>query len=74
MRAADLDENLIIRIAQGDGLAFQDLYHQTAGAVYGFALSILKNRADAVLPLLIISIRKVMTLRYLNPNRFRVAI
>ncbi len=47
MRAADLDENLIIRIAQGDGLAFQDLYHQTAGAVYGFALSILKNRADA---------------------------
>lgn len=47
MNAAEFDENLILRLADGDGDAFHDLYRQTSGAVYGFALSILKNRHDA---------------------------
>lgn len=47
MNALQLDENLIIRMASGDGHAFNELYHQTSGAVYGFALSILRNREDA---------------------------
>ena len=47
MRKSELDENLIFRIANGDGSAFRELYNGTSGAVYGFALSILKNRADA---------------------------
>jgi RNA polymerase sigma-70 factor (ECF subfamily) len=42
-----LDENIILRMAQGDKSAFQQLYRQTSSAVYGFALSILKNRHDA---------------------------
>ena len=47
MNALQLDENLIIRMAAGDGHAFKELYQQTSGAVYGFALSILRNREDA---------------------------
>ncbi len=47
MNAAQLDENLILRMAGGDKCAFRELYQQTSGAVYGFALSILKNRQDA---------------------------
>ena len=47
MNVAELDENLILRLADGDGDAFHDLYQQTSGAIYGFALSILKNRQDA---------------------------
>ena len=47
MQAIQLDENLIIRMAGGDGSAFRELYEQTASAVYGFALSILKNTHDA---------------------------
>ena len=47
MNAIQLDEKLILRMAEGDGSAYRDLYHQTADAVYGFALSILKNRHDA---------------------------
>jgi RNA polymerase sigma-70 factor (ECF subfamily) len=47
MNAALVDENLIIRMADGDGTAFRELYEQTSSAVYGFALSILKNRHDA---------------------------
>lgn len=47
MSAALIDENLIIRMADGDGAAFRELYEQTSSAVYGFALSILKNRHDA---------------------------
>lgn len=42
-----VDENLIIRMAAGDGAAFKELYEETASAVYGFALSILKNKHDA---------------------------
>ena len=47
MNAAYVDENLIIRMAAGDGAAFKELYEQTSSAVYGFALSILKNKHDA---------------------------
>ena len=42
-----LDENLILRIAQGDGNAYRILYNETASTVYAFALSILRNRYDA---------------------------
>ncbi|WP_308588845.1 RNA polymerase sigma factor [uncultured Oscillibacter sp.] len=37
----------IARIAQGDQDALGQLYHRTRPAVYGFALSILKNPHDA---------------------------
>lgn len=47
MNAALLDENLILRMADGDRSAFTELYEQTSSAVYGFALSILKNKHDA---------------------------
>lgn len=47
MHAADLDENLIILMAQGDGDAFTEFYNQTSSIVYGFALSILRNKQDA---------------------------
>lgn len=42
-----LDENLIVRMAGGDGGAFRELYQQTSGLVYGFAMSILRNKHDA---------------------------
>lgn len=47
MNSAVLDENLILRMADGDKHAFTELYSQTSSAVYGFALSILKNKHDA---------------------------
>lgn len=47
MHAADLDENLIILMAGGDGDAFTEFYNQTSSIVYGFALSILRNKQDA---------------------------
>lgn len=47
MNAAVLDENLIIRMAEGDKNAFSEFYEQTSSAVYGFALSILRNKHDA---------------------------
>ena len=47
MNTLELDERLILRMANGDRDAFSDLYHQTSSAVYGFALSILKNQHDA---------------------------
>lgn len=40
-------EPLIAEIAAGDRAAVGTLYEQTKAAVYGFALSILKNAADA---------------------------
>ena len=47
-RSADgLAEHCILEMAQGKKQALADLYGQTQGAVYGYALSILKNRADA---------------------------
>ncbi|WP_312644702.1 RNA polymerase sigma factor [Hydrogenoanaerobacterium sp.] len=42
-----LDEGLIARVGNNDGEAFRALYCQTDRAVYGFALSILKNQQDA---------------------------
>lgn len=47
MYASDLDENLILRMAEGDGSAFREFYEKTSAAVYGFALSILRNGHDA---------------------------
>lgn len=47
MATLQLDENLIIRMAGHDGDAFRELYHQTSGIVYGFAMSILRNKHDA---------------------------
>lgn len=41
------DEHLIAQMALGDGEAFAKLYHATSDMVYGYALSILKNAADA---------------------------
>ena len=41
------DEKLIARIAQGERAAFAQVYEATKSSVYGFALSILRNRADA---------------------------
>lgn len=43
----DVLEQYIARIAHGDREALAKLYQQTRPAVYGFALSILKNRDDA---------------------------
>lgn len=40
-------ENCIVRIAGGDRDALAQFYQQTRPAVYGFALSILKNPQDA---------------------------
>lgn len=42
-----LDENLIAKMARGDAGAFRQLYLATSSAVYGYALSIMRNRADA---------------------------
>ena len=47
MATLKLDENLIIRMASNDGAAFRELYQQTSGLVYGFAMSILRNKHDA---------------------------
>lgn len=41
------DIELMSRIAMGEKDAFQTLYQETARAVYGFALSIVKNKQDA---------------------------
>lgn len=40
-------ENFISRIANGEQEAFEALYAEIQAAVFGFALSILKNRQDA---------------------------
>lgn len=44
---ADADERLILALARGDTNAMHDLYHATHVDIYGFALSIVKNHADA---------------------------
>lgn len=41
------DDGLILRIAQGESGALEQLYRQTSSAVYGYALSILKDPAAA---------------------------
>lgn len=40
-------DNLLIQVGRGDMEAFQQLYIQFRHGVYGFALSILKNKQDA---------------------------
>ncbi len=45
--ASEVDETLIERIGSGDRAAFHTLYEQTRGAVYGYALSLLRNQQDA---------------------------
>lgn len=40
-------DNLIKQIAKGDKSALSDLYAETRAAVYGFSLSITKNRDDS---------------------------
>ena len=47
MNRIELDDNLILRMANGDGNAFGEFYDRTSSAVYGFARSILRNREDA---------------------------
>ena len=47
MSASSFDENLIPQMALGNGEAFRKLYLATSSIVYGYALSILKNSADA---------------------------
>lgn len=46
-RRDDITEAYIKKIAGGDKEALARLYEQTHAAVYGFAVSILKNRQDA---------------------------
>ena len=46
-RAPALEDSLILRVAQGDTQAFSELYLRAHKAVYGFALSIVKNQHDA---------------------------
>ena len=45
-RQSELDR-LLGEISAGDRTALEQLYRQTHGAVYGFALSVLKNAHDA---------------------------
>lgn len=40
-------ESYIAKTAEGDTAALAELYEETKGAVYGFALSVLKNTHDA---------------------------
>lgn len=42
-----VDERLLADIALGDREAFRTLYKQAAGAVYGYALSLLRSQEDA---------------------------
>ena len=44
---ADVIEDCISRIGNGDKEALAELYRETHAAVYGFALSLLKNKQDA---------------------------
>ena len=42
-----ISDKLIKRIANYDSSAFEELYNKASGAVYGLAISILRNPADA---------------------------
>ncbi len=42
-----IDDSLIFKIAQGDMEALREIYNATSHAIYGFALSITKNKQDA---------------------------
>lgn len=42
-----VEDKLIKKIAKYDSLAFEQLYNETSGAVFGLAMSILANQTDA---------------------------
>ena len=42
-----IDDRLMKRISQYDSKAFEQVYNQSSGAVFGLAMSILGNQADA---------------------------
>ncbi len=42
-----INDNIIKRIAKYDKKAFEILYNKTSGAVFGLAMSMLKNKSDA---------------------------
>ena len=46
-QSSDLDETLLLRVGQGDNEAFCQLYSQTKGSVYAYALSLLRDRQEA---------------------------
>ncbi|MCR5703482.1 MAG: RNA polymerase sigma factor [Eubacterium sp.] len=43
----EIDESLFDKIAQGDDEAFTELYYATYKKIYGFLLSLTKNKEDA---------------------------
>lgn len=42
-----IEDQLIKRVAKYDSAAFEELYNESSGAVFGLAMSILGNQADA---------------------------
>ena len=62
--AAAVDESLLADIARGDQEAFRALYKQAAGAVYGYALSLLRSREDAedAMQETFVKIRSILTI------------
>ena len=44
---AHIDDDLILQIAGGDRTALKMLYESISGNIYGYALSVIKNRDDA---------------------------
>ncbi len=44
---SDIDDSLIIGTAQGNGESFHTLYRCSSSAVFGYLLSILRNKQDA---------------------------
>jgi len=47
INTSEIDERLLLRISDGDQDAFRELYQRTSHAIYGFALSIVRNKYDA---------------------------
>lgn len=47
LKKAQIDEELISRVAKRDREAFERLYESTRSIIYSYGLSILKNRQDA---------------------------
>ncbi len=46
-KSASVSDSLIERISSGDKKALTELYEEAKAAVYGFALSVLRNASDA---------------------------
>lgn len=42
-----ISDKLIKRVAKNDSIAFEELYNESSGAVFGLAMSILSNKQDA---------------------------